>query len=110
MVDDVLGTDFRPVVEGLSRGGHPVVVACSGGGAGIADHLWRRPGASDFLLGTYFPYAREALKQFCGRDFASYCSEESAVCLATKAFSEGLRMLWDANRVGDRQKLIAVGM
>jgi hypothetical protein len=63
-----------------------VYVACTGAGAGLAQRLWAVPGASSFLVGASFPYATEAVDAFLGFTPDRYCSEETALDLATAAY------------------------
>lgn len=63
-----------------------VFVVCTGAGAGLAQRLWSVPGASSFLVGAAFPYAAEAVDAFLGFTPERYCSEETALDLATAAF------------------------
>jgi len=61
-------------------------VACAGAGAGLTGLLWSVPGASAFLVGTSFPYATSAVDEFLGFRVEQYCSEATAVDLASAAF------------------------
>jgi hypothetical protein len=63
-----------------------VYVACTGAGAGLAQMLWSVPGASSFLVGASFPYATSAVDEFLGFRVEHYCSEATAVDLASAAF------------------------
>lgn len=63
-----------------------VYVACTGAGAGLSRLLWSVPGASSFLVGANLPYATSAVDEFVGFEVAHYCSEATAVDLASTAF------------------------
>jgi nicotinic acid mononucleotide adenylyltransferase len=63
-----------------------VYVACTGAGAGLSRLLWSVPGASSFLVGTSFPYATSAVDEFVGFPVEKYCSESTAIDLASAAF------------------------
>lgn len=63
-----------------------VYVACTGAGAGLSQLLWSVPGSSSFLVGGSFPYATSAVDEFLGFRVEQYCSEATAVDLASAAF------------------------
>jgi nicotinic acid mononucleotide adenylyltransferase/nicotinamide mononucleotide (NMN) deamidase PncC len=64
-----------------------VYVACAGGGAGLQQMLWSVPGASSFLVGATFPYATDAVDEVIGFAPERYCSEATAMDLASAAFT-----------------------
>ncbi|HVU02486.1 MAG TPA: hypothetical protein VHE30_12070 [Polyangiaceae bacterium] len=63
-----------------------VFVACTGAGAGVQSALWSVPGASRFLVGAAFPYAKDAIDRFLGFTPERYTSPDAALDLAAEAF------------------------
>lgn len=59
---------------------------CTGAGAGLQNLLWQIPGCSDFLSGAAFPYAPSETSRLLGFTPEKFCSEETAIDLASQAY------------------------
>lgn len=70
----------------LNDGPWRIFTACTGGGAGLAKTLWSIPGASQYLVGSAFPYAKEATIDFLGFEPEKFCHEDTALHLAMEAY------------------------
>jgi len=80
-------------------------VSCTGAGASLQQQLWDTPGASKYLVGSHFPYARTQLCDFIGIEpEASFCSKEVALEMAMASYIQAcehkLRLSLDGEPVG----------
>lgn len=78
-------SDLNHRILRLHESPYKAVIACTGAGAGIQKTLWEIPGASDTIIDSVFPYHRFALSDFIGREPEKYCSEHTALWMATAA-------------------------
>jgi Cytidylyltransferase-like len=69
----------------LHDSGWGLVVAVTGGGAGLAGWLLAVPGASRTVLEVIVPYHEESLTQFLGRRPESFCSVATSQAMARRA-------------------------
>lgn len=81
-------TDLTTRLEAL-RDGDPLraYVVCTGAGAGLQQMLWDLPGASRFLAGAAFPYAREDVTACLGFGLERACDADAAIELAMAAYA-----------------------
>lgn len=63
-----------------------IFTACTGAGAGIQKALWDVPGCSSYFVGGVFPYAGDATAEFLGFTPEKFCSRETAIELAMRAY------------------------
>lgn len=89
-------------LDDLKTAGIRLHLICTGAGAGVQDALWQIPGASSFLSGAAFPYAPDETDRLIGFTPDSYCSEETAIDLASQAYMR-------AYKFGDR-KPVGLGL
>ena len=68
------------------NGPYRIFTVCTGGGAGLQGDLWSVPGSSNFLVGSAFPYAKEATVDFLGFEPDKFCHEDTAIHLAMEAY------------------------
>ncbi len=74
-----------------------VFLASTGAGAGIQQDLWAPAGASAFLKGTVFPYYKGEMNEFLGLvPPTGYCSEATAMFIASQAFVRAREAAWRA--------------
>jgi nicotinamide mononucleotide (NMN) deamidase PncC len=59
---------------------------CTGAGAGLQRQLWSEPGASAWLSGASFPYSEQETVDVLGFKPERFCSEETAIDLASAAY------------------------
>ncbi len=63
----------------------------TGAGSRFQHDLWMVPGASGFLVGAAFPYAKDDIDEFLGFKAEKYCSREQALQLAMEAYMRARR-------------------
>ncbi len=63
-----------------------IYIVTTGAGAGAQERLWRTPGCSASFAGAAFPYAQDQIDDLLGFEPEQYCSEATAVDLATAAY------------------------
>ncbi len=68
------------------KGRMKVHAAVTGAGALLAPQLWNTPGSSDYLSGFSMPYSPEETEAFLGFRPEKFCSIETAIDMASKAF------------------------
>lgn len=66
-------------------------VITTGGGAGLQQLLWEVPGSSAYLSGASFPYSPEEQEELLGFMPEHFCSEESAIDLASAAYMKAYK-------------------
>lgn len=77
------------VAEAVARilgSGIDFYLTATGAGAGLQHLIWQVPGSSAGLVGASFPYAKSDTDDFLGFTPDHYCSEETAIELASAAF------------------------
>jgi hypothetical protein len=75
----------------LKELGVNIHVIATGAGAGIQNALWEVPGSSAYLGGTTFPYSPEEQEDLLGFMPEHFCSEETAVDLASAAYMKAYK-------------------
>lgn len=83
------------LVAALHGTGRRLVLAATGGGAGVAGHLLTVPGGSRTALEVIIPYGEQALAEFLGQEPEQYCSAATAQAMAVRAHA---RAAWLAPR------------
>jgi hypothetical protein len=78
-------SDLHHRILSLHESPYKAVIACTGAGAGIQKALWEVPGSSETIIDSVFPYHRLALTDFIGREPAKFCSQDTALWMATAA-------------------------
>ena len=79
--------DQQHLVQKIHASGYRFVLVSSGGGSDAVSDLLRVPGASNSVLESYIPYARESLDYYLLKKPDKYCSEDTTLSMAAKAFS-----------------------
>jgi hypothetical protein len=77
--------EVRELIRAVHDSGWRLVLAATGGGAGLAAWLLAVPGGSRSVLEVVVPYAEESLGLFLGRQPASFCSTETSRLMARRA-------------------------
>lgn len=72
----------------------------TGAGSTIQSKLWSTAGCSDYLSGASFPYATEETEEILGFTPDSFCSEDTAIDLASAAYMKAFRFKSGKNTVG----------
>ena len=63
------------------------VLISSGGGTNAISEILKVPGASNSVLEAYVPYAKESLDHYLLRQPDHYCSHDTTLSMAAKAYS-----------------------
>ena len=79
--------DQTELIKKIHSSGYRFVTVSSGGGTDAISALLRVPGASKSVLEAYVPYARESLDYYLLKKPDKYCSEDTTLSIAAKAFS-----------------------
>ena len=79
--------DQQHLIQKIHASGYRFVLVSSGGGSDAVSDLLRVPGASNSVLESYIPYARESLDYYLLKKPDKYCSEDTTLSMAAKAFS-----------------------
>lgn len=66
-------------------------VIATGAGASIQKKLWEVPGSSAYLSGASFPYSTEETTELLGFRPESFCSQDTAIDLASAAYMKAYR-------------------
>ena len=77
------------VIEGLRDAPGKVVLVCASAGAGLANLLWDIPGSTGLITEARFLNSCESTDRFIGSRPEHYCSLETAVALAKRAYELG---------------------
>jgi len=80
-------TDSHDLIQKIHASGYRFVLVSSGGGSDAVSDLLRIPGASNSVLESYIPYSRESLDYYLLKKPDKYCSEDTTLSIAAKAFS-----------------------
>jgi hypothetical protein len=75
----------RSLIARLHEAPFRYVLAATGGGTAAAGWLLSVPGGSRTVLEVVVPYGEEALREFLGRQPASFCSADTARAMARRA-------------------------
>lgn len=82
------------------------VVVSSGGGSNAIASLLKVPGASKSVLEAYIPYAKESLDFYLLKKPDFYCSKETALRMAAKAYSAAKKI----DPKSSRKKLLGIAI
>jgi hypothetical protein len=77
---------LRRLIEAIHHSGKKCVIAVTGGGASVGGMLFSVPGGSRTILEFLVPYQDQALSEFLGRRPAQFCSKETALAMARRAY------------------------
>ena len=78
--------------EILLTGKTDLYVVATGAGTNLLTSLWATPGASAYLKGFHFPYDTAETDSFLGFQPAAYCTEKTAILMATEAYVRARRL------------------
>ena len=68
------------------------VIVSSGGGSNSIASLLKVPGASNSILESYIPYSRESLDFYLLKQPDFYCSKDTSLRMAAKAYSAAKKL------------------
>ena len=93
-------------IQEIHSSDYKFVIVSSGGGSNAIASLLEVPGASNTVLEAYIPYAKESLDFYLLKKPDFYCSKETALRMAAKAYSAAKKI--DAE--SSRKKLLGVAI
>ena len=93
-------------IKEIHSSDYKFVIVSSGGGSNAIASLLEVPGASNSVLEVYIPYAKESLDFYLLKKPDFYCSKETALRMAAKAYSAAKKI--DAE--SSRKKLLGVAI
>jgi hypothetical protein len=93
-------------IKEIHSSDYKFVIVSSGGGSNAIASLLEVPGASNSVLEAYIPYAKESLDFYLLKKPDFYCSKETALRMAAKAYSAAKKI--DAE--SSRKKLLGVAI
>ena len=94
------------LIKKIHSSGYRFVTVSSGGGTDAISALLRVPGASKSVLEAYVPYAKESLDYYLLKKPDKYCSEDTTLSIAAKAFSAAKKI--DPNE--HPSKILGIGI
>lgn len=74
-------------IKQIHKSGIRFVIVSSGGGSNAIASLLKVPGASNSVLESYIPYSRESLDFYLMKEPDLYCSKDTSLRMAAKAYS-----------------------
>ncbi|MGA1762653.1 MAG: cytidylyltransferase [Gammaproteobacteria bacterium] len=94
------------LIQEIHSSNYRFVIVASGGGSIAISDLLSVPGASNTVLETYTPYARESLAYYLLRQPDQYCSLDTTLSMAAKAFSAAKKI----DPKSSKNKLLGIGV
>lgn len=85
--------EWRNLVERVHQSRHLAMMAMTGGGSSSVADLLAVPGASRTLLEAIVPYAPSALGEWLGRTPEHFCSEATALAMASVAYRRAVHLV-----------------
>ena len=80
-------TEYLEVIKKIHDSSFRFVLISSGGGTNAISEILKVPGASNSVLEAYVPYAKESLDHYLLRQPDHYCSLDTTLSMAAKAYS-----------------------
>ena len=78
---------YLETIKKIHNSSYRFVLISSGGGTNAISEILKVPGASNSVLEAYVPYAKESLDHYLLRQPDHYCSLDTTLSMAAKAFS-----------------------
>ena len=89
--------DNLKIIQELHKTDFKFVIVSSGGGSNAVGTLLKVPGASNSVLEAYIPYAKESLDFYLLRKPDFYCSKDTTLRMAARAYSAAKKIDPDSN-------------
>jgi len=89
-------SDWQALIRSLHAAPHQAVLAVTGGGTSALCELLAVPGASRTVIEAVVPYAAASLSDFLGRPPEQFCSETTALAMASVAYHRAAALTVDA--------------
>ena len=81
----------------IHKSPYKIVIVSSGGGSNAISSLLEVPGASNTILESYIPYAKESLDAYLNKKPDHYCSLDTSLSMAAKAFQKAKMIMPKTN-------------
>ena len=80
-------SQYLETIKKIHDSSYRFVIVSSGGGTNAISEILKVPGASNSVLEAYVPYAKESLDHYLLRQPDHYCSLDTTLSMAAKAYS-----------------------
>src|SRR6056300_1142614 len=90
-------SDYSKIIEKIHSSPFRFVIVSSGGGTNAISEILKIPGASKSVLEAYVPYARESLDYYLLKQPDHYCSLDTTLSMAAKAYSAAKKIDLNSN-------------
>ena len=80
-------SEYLETIKKIHNSSFRFVLISSGGGTNAISEILKVPGASNSVLEAYVPYAKESLDHYLLRQPDHYCSLDTTLSMAAKAYS-----------------------
>ena len=90
-------SDYSKIIEKIHSSPFRFVIVSSGGGTNAISKILKIPGASKSVLEAYVPYARESLDYYLLKQPDHYCSLDTTLSMAAKAYSAAKKIDLNSN-------------
>lgn len=77
---------MQEIIQKIHQSPYKVTIVSSGGGAEAISSLLQVPGASNTILESYIPYAKESMDAYLNKKPDHYCSMQTCLSMAANAY------------------------
>ena len=88
---------YLEIIKKIHSSPYRFVLVSSGGGTNAISEILKVPGASKSVLEAYVPYAKESLDYYLLKQPDHYCSIETTLSMAAKAYSAAKKIDLNTN-------------
>jgi hypothetical protein len=88
---------YLEIIKKIHSSPYRFVLVSSGGGTNAVSEILKVPGASKSVLEAYVPYAKESLDYYLLKQPDHYCSKETTLSMAAKAYSAAKKIDLNTN-------------
>mgnify|MGYP001304863653 FL=1 len=90
-------SQYLEIIKKVHSSPYRFVLVSSGGGTNAISEILKVPGASSSVLEAYVPYAKESLDYYLLKQPDHYCSLDTTLSMAAKAYSAAKKIDPDTN-------------
>ena len=90
-------SQYLEIIKKVHSSPYRFVLVSSGGGTNAISEILKVPGASTSVLEAYVPYAKESLDYYLLKQPDHYCSLDTTLSMAAKAYSAAKKIDPDTN-------------
>ena len=77
---------MQEIIQKIHQSPFKVAIVSSGGGTEAISSLLQVPGASNTILESYIPYAKESMDAYLNKKPDHYCSMQTCLSMAANAY------------------------